>query len=932
MNSSNSKDNNSNYSLLNEEKKAKIMQNLREEIDKQKIRYSMNDNQIKDVMNNNSNLANNSKNLNLNNNQIESDNEEVEEDEEHMEILNNAKNVLNQIQDDINKFTQVYGIEQIMPKNANNNDIDINNNNYNDESETNSEEEKNNNKEIYNNINDLNKNNENNEDEINYEQNEEYQDEDDDNNYYNVEENEDNEIQEDEDDINYNYEQYNYNNNDDMDDQEEENNYEIKNKNNSIKFNNNNLKEINTLYQPRKKEEYHYLESAENHQNKYNINPPNNNNLNNNYINYSIQTQTQTENENKSKGKYNFDNPLGYDNEFMINNLRKYSSNKSQKSIKKNNSNVNTNTKTNEYLKKLNKQNKPKYKKIKKLDNTKKINISSDNIFNAKNKEKFENMKKELEDKFASEHPFKPKINKNYNTKIKLKNETETEQERYKRLSRPKIFDLNEKKRKKDLENFAKFCEKNKKKEGAKINPVEVANRLYNQSKTIKIKKDKIKQNYEETQNKEYSFTPEINTYSKILMEKYDNQKKPIYERNEDFEKQKTDNIIKMRQEIENEQKKNCKPKINSNSRKIAEIRNNEKKYYDEYEDVYDRLYKENINKDTKNLGLREMKECTFTPKLNPLSNYLVNSQNENLIYDNNNNNEDNMKDFLERQKQYEDLKKKKLEKNLDYKNNIYTFKPEINSNSDLLVKCNPERFGEKNFDKYSRLYQDAQRIKIKKEKLENELNSKYDFIPKINELSKYIGRKPDIGELNLVPEKENKNMNEEEEEYDFMPQIYNNTKYKNIQSNYKNDQGILDRINDEVQSKNKKIEILQKMKEKEDISKYNFTPEINKEMPDFENNKPMYMKGMARYLNQMEKARQAKRDKEQREKEVFLTGEGWNKNNGITVPKPFKLSFQKKINEKNRNDNEENKQGYLKPKNNENKNRDIIKKLLNGN
>ena len=291
---------------------------------------------------------------------------------------------------------------------------------------------------------------------------------------------------------------------------------------------------------------------------------------------------------------------------------------------------------------------------------------------------------------------------------------------------------------------------------------MEVANRLYNQSKTIKIKKDKIKQNYEETQNKEYSFTPEINTYSKILMEKYDNQKKPIYERNEDFEKQKTDNIIKMRQEIENEQKKNCKPKINSNSRKIAEIRNNEKKYYDEYEDVYDRLYKENINKDIKNLGLREMKECTFTPKLNPLSNYLVNSQNENLIYDNNNNNEDNMKDFLERQKQYEDLKKKKLEKNLDYKNNIYTFKPEINSNSDLLVKCNPERFGEKNFDKYSRLYQDAQRIKIKKEKLENELNSKYDFIPKINELSKYIGRKPDIGELNLVPEKENKNNNEE--------------------------------------------------------------------------------------------------------------------------------------------------------------------------
>ena len=119
-------------------------------------------------------------------------------------------------------------------------------------------------------------------------------------------------------------------------------------------------------------------------------------------------------------------------------------------------------------------------------------------------------------------------------------------------------------------------------------------------------------------------------------------------------------------------------------------------------------------------------------------------------------------------------------------------------------------------------------------------------------------------------------------------------------------------------------------MKENDDISKFNFTPEINKDMPDFENNKPMYMKGMARYLNQMEKARQAKRDKEQREKEVFITGEGWNKNNGITVPKPFKLSYQN--NPKKENIKEENKECNFKIKNNENKNREIIKKLLNGN
>jgi len=48
-------------------------------------------------------------------------------------------------------------------------------------------------------------------------------------------------------------------------------------------------------------------------------------------------------------------------------------------------------------------------------------------------------------------------------------------------------------------------------------------------------------------------------------MDKY--EQKPIYERNEDFEKQKTNNIIKIRQEIEKEQKERCKPKINSKSK-----------------------------------------------------------------------------------------------------------------------------------------------------------------------------------------------------------------------------------------------------------------------------------------------------------------------------------------------------------------------------
>ena len=870
-----------NYSLLNEEKKAKIMQDLRDEIDKQKYQYSLNESQLKKNMQNN-NIFNsndiNIKNLNLNENETEKDDDE---DEEHMEILNNAKNVLSQIQNDINKFTKTYGLEKIMPKNEDNNNNDIYEQNYSDGSLSNSDEEEK--------IVEQNERNENNDENINYleeneiDDNNQYNDDYNNNDNFNIEENENN------------YET-NYNNiNNNFNYRNQKTKFQNPNKNKSIKLN-----EYNQYNNQKNNNQINYQNESINNDNIYESSIQDNNNINkSNYtnINYS---------------RYNFDNPLGYDNDFMKKNITSNIYTQYQNNIKSFNQNkLNNNINSSDAYTKI-KKNKTQQKKF---------NKSSDNIFAQKNREKFLSMKKELEDKFAQEHPFKPKINKSIK-KNKNKILNETEQERYNRLSRPKIIDINEKKKKRDLEELKKISELNTIKPTYKVNPKEVSNRLYNISNTLKQKKDKIKQSYEESQNKEYSFVPEINPYSKILMDKY--EFKPIYERNEDFEKNKLNNIIRKRQEIEKEQKQLCKPKINSNSKKIVEQQKNVGGY-PPYEDIYEKLYRENINKDTKNLATRDLKECTFTPKVNPISNLLV--SNNNINY--NMNNEENMKDFLERQKMYEDLRKKKLEKNKENNNYEYTFKPEINSNSDLLVKCNPERFNENQLDKYSRLYQDAQRIKIKKEKLENELNNKYDFTPKINELSKYIGRKPDFDELNLIKEKLPKD-EKKEEEYDFTPELYQNSKYKNIKSNYKNDQGMLSRINEEVQNKKEKIETLQKMKENDDISKFNFTPEINKDMPDFENNKPMYMKGMARYLNQMEKARQAKRDKEQREKEVFITGEGWNKNNGITVPKPFKLSYQN--NPKKENIKEENKECNFKIKNNENKNREIIKKLLNGN
>jgi hypothetical protein len=93
-------------------------------------------------------------------------------------------------------------------------------------------------------------------------------------------------------------------------------------------------------------------------------------------------------------------------------------------------------------------------------------------------------------------------------------------------------------------------------------------------------------------------------------------------------------------------------------------------------------------------------------------------------------------------------------------------------------------------------------------------------------------------------------------------------------------------------------------------------------------------IKGFAKHLEQMEKARKAKRDKEEREKEVFLTGENWSRDNLITIPKPFNLSYQvgatkKKEENVQRNREYELKECTFKPATNESKNKEIIKMLL---
>ena len=916
------------YLTLDEETKKKIMDDLHNEIQRQKEKYLLKSNNENELYNSNNDLDEFYNNNNVDNK------------EKYFDILNRAKNNLNQIKNDIIQFSNKKTYEIINDENDNNNNINnnnINNNINNNEkfyiSENNNNNNNNNNilineEENYSNNNNnfiIESNSKNSHSKMtsnnysnninNFTNNNSNK-----NNFTNSNNNNNNFIIMDKNDLSneMNYQQINNN-------RENENYDEEQPKNLEDEINNNN----NIQY-----DEYNVFNPLDYIPNTSNSNRYNNYNNNMNNENFPIH-----KNNNKFLTKYNNSLNNNY-NSSLKKRPKSVTSNKLIPNNKNNNNNINSKKNSKNITKSFeNNQimndisnHAPKYKNIQP-----RIYSSSKS---SKTNEKFRTMKKELEQKFIKEHPFKPQIQPN----IQIFRE-ETEKEKIERLSKPKTIEINERiKIREKIENDEINNEKNFYPNNIlnnnKINPKTVSDRLYNLHNQLKIKREKLKREFEDNDIKQYSFAPEINEKSKIIMNKYNNNNnKNLYERGEEFEKSK-ENFIRLKKiEQEKEMAKNNKPFISEKSKELALISRQYNNDFNENDDIFTRLYNQNIRNEKHPHQNKDLKECSFFPKCN---NSLYFTENEDGF-----NNNGNIEDFLERQKIYEEIKKEKIEKKINKNNekNNFDFKPKINLTSEILMKTNEQRIMENKNDKFNRLYNDAQKIKERKEQLENFYNAQFDFKPKINELSKFIAKDFNNNNINNnnnstihseyinnLTKNNFHNQNYIDEECTFKPNIYKNNNYNYVKSNYKNDDGILDRITQEQKNKIEKIKDMQNIQNQHNFEECNFSPEINKKMPNFEENKPIYMKGMAKYLNQMEKARQAKREKEQREKEVFITGENWNKNNLITVPKPFKLSYQnnKKINDiKKLRENEEMKECTFKPKTNESKNKEIIKQLL---
>lgn len=251
-----------------------------------------------------------------------------------------------------------------------------------------------------------------------------------------------------------------------------------------------------------------------------------------------------------------------------------------------------------------------------------------------------------------------------------------------------------------------------------------------------------------------------------------------------------------MRMNEEKQERSFYKPNINAKSKEII----NRKSNRSFNEDIHDRLYREGTKKiKNKDMIDTDLEQCTFSPQLY----YSTTTPGGNID------------DFLERQKIYEEIKKERLERKLSksIENNQYTFNPKINLTSDILMRADTSRANEDIKDKVDRLYrQNTEKIQNRKEQLENFYYAQYDFKPKINPISRFVGRDHNIEDLTNKREsskarryRDDRNR-DETEGCTFKPKL-NKSKYDNIESTYKLDDNILNRIKDELKYKNEKIE-----------------------------------------------------------------------------------------------------------------------------
>ena len=211
----------------------------------------------------------------------------------------------------------------------------------------------------------------------------------------------------------------------------------------------------------------------------------------------------------------------------------------------------------------------------------------------------------------------------------------------------------------------------------------------------------KLKRQQELSRNRDepkYSFQPDVKD-SVAALKGERAYEEPLYKRFADIQKQKDQYLSVLRAKaVADNPDLTFHPKINQQSEEIA----NEVESGKGHRKVTERLMNDAYQKVFNKLQLREQAnqriedQCTFQPEINPISqsealknNPLYNAEEE----------------FVTRQVKMEDRKREMLEqKQMEHRNQVYTFEPHINRISDYLMEADEQRVTETQQQKNDRL------------------------------------------------------------------------------------------------------------------------------------------------------------------------------------------------------------------------------------
>ena len=370
-----------------------------------------------------------------------------------------------------------------------------------------------------------------------------------------------------------------------------------------------------------------------------------------------------------------------------------------------------------------------------------------------------------------------------------------------------------------------------------------VEDRLLKLGEEKRVLQERLQKEREEQEAAGFSFHPEVSAVS-------NKGRPPIHKRLTDIQKEKLEELERLRVELDTDPELTFKPRINENSERLAERR------------------RSNPPKPSR---------CALPESVSvPASNA-------------------DFKQFLARQEEYVKRRADHFQERVAsyQERESWNFRPSINENSKKIAE---RLYDEDSKEKIDRLSQfEHARRESARAKREEEYYAKYTYTPKINKLSKTLGKSSSLSQLVYDKEaqmekqlKAEEYLVQQEHLCSFQPRINENSLYK-VASDYKDPREIMKNIERGQLKKELFTQDLKEKRENKQSEACTFKPKINTKAP--RQRGPVPVAGLNRFLEVRSLAKKKELEKQQREAQVFGLKNTGSWVHSFTVPEPFELA-----------------------------------------